>query len=143
MMTHALIGGAIGGVLSGIPILNFLNCCFCALNMAGAGMGVGMFLKANPNERVSAGEAAGSGAISGALSGLIAGVLGLIMNVVLRSVLIEFYKSVLPPDMRRQLVASMGMGVAQIPINIALYAGFGALGGFLAMQFFYKDRRRD
>ncbi len=67
-MKSAAIGGAIGGVLSAIPLLNMLNCCFCLLCMAGAVIGLQLYLKESPNENLSNGGAARSPARSPASS---------------------------------------------------------------------------
>jgi hypothetical protein len=139
MATHALIGGAIGGVISGIPVLGALNCCFCLLNIAGVGIGLSMFLKANPQDKVSGGEAAGAGAISGAVAGFIASIMTLITNLALGPIMASFYRT-LPPDLRRAMVQSAASGIIGIPINLVMFTAFGALGGFLLMQIFWKDR---
>jgi hypothetical protein len=135
----ALIGGGVGGFVSALPILNILNCCFCLLNMGGAALAVSMYLKENPNERLNNQDAALCGGIAGAFAGLVASLLGLIMNLIAAPLLAAFYRS-LPPDIASKIAMSSGWGIIGIPVNIALYGAFGALGGFLAMQLFFKDR---
>jgi hypothetical protein len=134
-----VIGGVIGGVLSSIPGLNFLNCCFCLLNMAGVAIGLSMYLKANPGDKINNGEAASAGAISGAIAGVIAGVSSLIINLLLTSVMASMYRT-LPPEFARIIGQTSVGGVVGIPFNLLLYGAFGALGGFLSMQLFFKDR---
>jgi hypothetical protein len=141
MIGSALLGGLIGGALSAIPLLNLFNCCFCLLNVVGAIAGVALYLRGNPNEKISGGEAALSGAVSGALAGVIAGVGGLIINLMIGSMLASFYRS-LPPDMMRLVAQLTARGVMGIPINLVTYGAFGALGGFLGLQLFYKDRMK-
>jgi len=134
-----LIGGVIGGVLSSIPIISLLNCCFCLPNMAGVAIGLSMFLKSHPQDNLSAGEAAGGGAMAGAVAGLIAGILGLIMNMIVGGMMAGFYRS-MPPQFARAMAQATAGGVMAIPLNLFLYGAMGALGGFLAMQLFFKDR---
>ena len=142
LMVHALIGGAIGGVLSAIPLLSTLNCCFCLLNHVGVGAGLALYLKANPNDRVSAEEAAGAGAISGVVAGFVAGVVGMVMSLMIGSLLSPVYRS-FPRELRQMLtLRSMGGGVVGIPVNMVIYAAFGALGGFVLMQLVFKDRMK-
>lgn len=137
----ALLGGLIGGLLSAVPLLNLLNCCFCLLNMVGAAAGLSFYLKENPQDLVSSGEAALCGSISGAVAGLIAGVLGLITSFALASLLMPFYSGMgLPPDVIASMAPAGARAIFQIPINVISYGGFGALGGFLSMQLFFKDR---
>jgi len=133
------MGGLIGGALSAIPLLNLLNCCFCLLNMAGAVIGVQMYLKANPNEKISNGDAAISGVISGVVAGVISGVVGFVFSLVLGSVLAGLYRNI-SPELGRAFASVGARGAVSIVVNPFLYGGFGALGGFLGMQFFFKDR---
>jgi hypothetical protein len=139
MAVPALIGGAVGGVLSAIPLFNVLNCCFCLLNLVGVGVGLGMFLRSNPNEKVSSADAAAAGAISGAVAGVISSILGMITNLILGSVLAGMYSS-LPREMRQMMMQRAAGGILAIPISVMIFTAFGALGGFLAMQLFWKDR---
>ena len=132
-------GGIIGGVLSAVPVLNILNCCFCMLNLAGAAIGISMFLKENPGN-ISNGDAAFSGAMSGAIAGLIAGVAQFMWSILLGSILAGLYTSTLPLGAARYIMSMSARGVLGI-ITDPIWTGcFGALGGFLAMQMFFKDR---
>jgi hypothetical protein len=135
----ALIGGAVGGVLSAIPLFNVLNCCFCLLNLVGVGIGLAMFFRSNPNEKINAGEAAASGAISGALAGVISSILGVITNLVLGPLLFSMYSS-FPRELRQAMRQSAASGIIGIPVSVLMFTAIGALGGFLAMQLFWKDR---
>lgn len=142
----AAIGGAIGGILSSIPVLDCLNFCFCLLNMAGAVIAVQMYLKENSQERLNNGEAATCGGIAGAIAGLIRGILGLLISMVLGPTLMSFYAKNLPPEvvanMGRSFAGSLGMAIVAIPIYAILYGAFGALGGVLGMSLFFKDRAK-
>jgi hypothetical protein len=126
-------------VLSSIPLVKVLNCCFCLLNLVGVGIGIGMHLKQNPTDKLNAGEAAAAGAISGALAGLISSIASLIMNLIVGSMMYRMYSS-FPREMRDAMGMMMGGGILGIPLGIMMYAAIGALGGFLAMQLFWKDR---
>lgn len=141
----AAIGGAIGGVLSSIPLLNILNCCFCLLCMAGSIIGVQMYLKENPQEQLTNGDAATSGAISGVVTGLIAGILGLIINLITGGANMAALKS-LPPDVARNmgplLAGGIVGGLIMLVVGTIFYTAFGALGGVLGMTLFFKDRAR-
>jgi len=132
-----VIGGIIGGVLSGIPLLNLLNCCFCMLNLAGAAIGLSMYLREHPGESISSGDAAISGTISGAVTGVIAATLGIVVQIALGS-LIASMLGTMPHEVRVAFARQAGSGYAFAAVPV--YAGFGALGGFLSMQLFFKDR---
>jgi hypothetical protein len=140
LVKTAVIGGVIGGVLSSIPFLKALNCCFCLLNMGGAVIGLSMYLKEHPNEKLSTGDAAVSGAISGGVAGVIAGVVGFVLSLVMGAAMAGAYRN-MPANIRGPLIAfATGGGVASIFLAPIFYAAFGALGGFLSMQLFFKER---
>ncbi len=124
-------------MLSAIPLVSALNCCFCLLNMAGAAIGLSLYLKEHPDEKLSGGEGAISGTISGGVAGVIYALLALVMQLALGSIGAGMYRNVhgLPP-----VVLSLLTGGAVGFIMIPVYIGFGALGGFLSMQFIFKDR---
>jgi hypothetical protein len=136
----AVIGGVIGGVLSAIPLVKMLNCCFCLLNMGGAAIGLSLYLKEHPEEKISNGDAAVSGALSGVVAGLITGVVSFVLYLVVGPALMQAYKN-LPSDVRAPLIALFaGGGVTSIVVTPFFYGAFGALGGFLSMQVMFKDR---
>jgi len=138
---HIILGSVFGGLLSAIPILNCLNCLFCLLNIAGIVIALSMYLKANPQDMIGGGEAAGFGAVAGAGAGLIASLVGLLVNMVLGSVIASLMAN-LPGAGRNMMASTAAMGVLFIPVNVILYAAFGALGGFLGMQLFFKSNIR-
>lgn len=138
---HMVLGAVFGGLFSSIPLLNCLNLLFCLLNIAGIALALHLYLKSAPGDTVSNGEAAIFGTISGAGAGLIAGLLGLALNAVMMKALAPFLKE-LGPQVEQQIAAQGAMGLIMVPVNVLLFAGFGALGGFLAMQVFFKARLR-
>ena len=137
---HGLIGGAIGGVASAIPVLNVLNGCFCILVAAGAVMGVKMYLDEHPGEMLSDADGATIGAIAGAVAGVISGVVGMIFSLALASVFASIYAAI--PGAGGMMAGSLMGAIWRIPMAIVVMGGFGALYGFLSMQLFFKDRRR-
>ena len=147
---HIILGSVISGVLCAIPILNCINAIFCLLNMAGIVFALQLYLKANQEDTISNGEAAGFGAAAGAGAGLISGVIGMLISLIFSGLFASLMTS-LPSagsSSSGMLAALPGIGVGgavrvvTIPINIILYAAFGALGAFLGMQLFFKTRIR-
>lgn len=137
---HIIMGAVFGGVLSGIPILNCLNCLFCLLNIAGIVIALSMYLKENPQDMISGAEAAGFGAAAGAGAGLLSSILGLVVNMFLGTFIASLMSNI--PGADRNMMASTAMGALMIPVNIILFTAFGALGGFLGMQLFFKSNIR-
>ena len=68
MLKPTLIGGAVFGVLSGIPIVGALNCLCCAL-VVGAGF-LAAFLYSKECAGMGVGFRAGNGAVVGLVAGL-------------------------------------------------------------------------
>ncbi len=129
-------------MLSAVPLVQALNCCFCMLNLVGAGIGLSMYFKDHPGEKISNGDAAGSGAISGAMAGLIAGIVGLIKSLFVSQAAIHDAVRQLPPDLRPMVMwIAAGGGVLGLIIGPLIYGAFGALGGYLSMLLFFKDRQ--
>lgn len=139
---HAVIGGFIGGVLSSIPLLNILNCCFCLLNGVGAGLGVTLHLKSSTETTMSLGRAAISGAISGAIAGLMATAASAITMWAMGGFFDKIYRDMgVPRDMVKQLTALDAAGLLfQGCFNLVIYPVFGALFAMLTLQLFFQDR---
>ena len=64
---------------------------------------------------------------------------GIITSILLGTMLLQIAKN-LPPQFAAGLAASRGGSFMRLFWGPPLYAAFGALGGFLSMQFFFKDR---
>lgn len=141
LQKHILLGAVFSGIASSIPLLNCLNCLFCILNMGGVALALSMHLKANPEDMLTSGEGALFGLAAGAGAGLIAGLLGLAVNMVMGSALASVLEN-LPEASRQAFAQGTALGVITIPINVVLFAGFGALAGFLGLQLFFKSRIR-
>jgi len=109
------------------------------LNLVGVGAGLAIFFKQNPNEKINAGEAAASGAISGGVAGVLSSIMNVITNLVLGPLLWSMYSS-FPSELRQAMRQSASSGIIGIPVSVIMFTAIGALGGFLAMQLFWKDR---
>jgi len=143
---HIILGGVFGGVLSAIPILSCINCLFCLLNIAGIVFALSLYLKANPSDMLTNGESAGFGAAAGAVAGLIAGIANLLIQPLFSGAMSSLLASIPGMDSipgadssGMNMFGALGAAI-QIPVNIIVYAAFGALGAFLGMMFFFKKR---
>lgn len=150
----AVIGGAIFGVASAIPILSCVNCACCALAIGGGMIAAWLHLKnLGPVDPAPYGE--------GALVGALAGVVGAVVAVGV-SIPFRLMSSMWQPDMSqlnqaltemppeaRQFVEpfmnsmfSGGMGIGalffQLFVGLILYSIFAALGGVLGVAIFHR-----
>jgi hypothetical protein len=132
---HIVLGSVLGGALACVPVLNYLK--FCLPIVLCVVLALWMYLRANPGDRISVGEAAGFGAISGAGAGLIFGVLCPLFFGTATAFRTGRYIDV------DGIFASAGIafGIVFIPLA-AVSAAFGALGAALAMQLLFKPRIR-
>jgi hypothetical protein len=136
----AVLGGVAGGVLSVIPLVSALNCCFFLLVMGGAAVGLSMYLREHPGEKLSSGDAAVSGAISGVVAGVIVSVVGSAIGAVMAVAMPGSLHQL--PSTIRPLVDAMhaGGGTVRLAVGPFLYGVFGALGGYLSMHILFRDR---
>jgi len=143
------IGGVIGGVLSSIPCLSALNCCFCLLIGVGSYLAVKLWLDADASTKLTMGDAAMLGAGSGAIAGVITAVLGALMSLITgpmqQEMMMELFQEL---DVDPQLLAMVdqtgsgamaGLCIGLI-VSPLLYGLFGALWAIAGASLMHKDR---
>src|SRR5215813_11961273 len=155
----ALIGGLIAGILSVIPGINLVNCCFCAWLLVGGAVAAKMLINRTPRPIKS-----GEGAQVGALTGVIAAGIYFIINLalIIFSVGLVFQQKLFArieemsddPQFRETIQKIIEANVNQtprqrlissLPVLIALsvlYVGFSTLGGLLGVALFEKRREQ-
>jgi len=147
MLPPALIGGAVAGVLSGIP---FLNCLCCLWIIGGAVLASYLLAKDSPVSLTS-----GDGAIVGALAGISAAVVDSLVGIPLHGLnvavmrrmmerLSEFAEE-MPSGWETWLDrtgggASITMFLIGLFFSAAIFAALGALGGIIGMSLFGKKK---
>jgi len=147
MLPPALIGGAIAGVLSGIP---FLNCLCCLWIIGGSVLATYLLTKDSPISLTS-----GDGAIVGALAGIVAAVVDSLVGIPLHGLnvavmrrmmerLSEFAEE-MPSGWENWIGrtgggASIAMFLVGLFISAAIFAALGALGGIVGMSLFGKKK---
>src|SRR5512138_191693 len=95
----AIIGGAVLGLLSVIPIVNWVNFCCCLWAILGGLLACRLYIKNSPTP-VSAGEGAIVGALAGVVGAIIVVVIGIPINLLvgqaIRAMLISIVESLNP-----------------------------------------------
>ena len=143
MLTPALLGGAVAGILSGLP---FLNCLCCFWIIGGAVLAAYLLAKESPVSLT-----AGDGAVVGALTGISAAVIDSLVSLPLRGLnlavmrrmfdrLSEFADE-MPSGWETWLDRSSGgFSVAifflGLFLSAAVFAAVGALGGVIGASLF-------
>lgn len=145
MFVPALIGGALGGVLSGIPLLN----CLCCLWIIGGAMLASYILSKNSPVALTAGD----GAIVGIFTGIVAAVIDAIISIPLAAANREFMMSIMekigeytdemPAGWETWLegggaATTLSMQMIGLLISAVVFAALGALGGIIGISLFRK-----
>jgi len=153
----ALVGGLMAGVLSAIPVVGFVNCCFCAWLLIGGAVAAKMLINRTPRPVRS-----GEGALVGALAGLIAAgvysLIGLALAVfnigqrIQEGLFIRLAEMSNDPNLqervRKMIEESANQPQAEklvsalifLVIVSVVYIGFSTLGGLLGVALFEKRR---
>lgn len=144
-LVPALIGGAVAGVLTGIP---FVNCLCCLWVVGGAVLAANLLAKNTPGPLTS-----GDGAIVGALAGIVAAVVDALMKIPFRAVNLGLARQILdrmsgvvedwPSGWEKWLQGSTeGVTAAWfimgLFIGAVIYAVFGLLGGIIGVSLFRR-----
>lgn len=148
----ALYGGIIMGVLSGIPILNFVNCLCCAGIMLGGFMAVYFYknqLTAEMDAMMSS-DALKLGAFAGFFGALASSIIGGLVFLIIGNIGSEMILRILnssgvlnnmPPEARAQMEQSMaqqGFSIIGVVANFIICPLFGLLGGLIGYAVFRK-----
>lgn len=150
----ALIGGAIAGLLSVIPLVSALNICCCAWAIIGGAAATYLYVKSSPNPATAA-DGATLGALAGLVGALIYVVLavpiGLITGGAMTAMMVRAMRGVNPSmaraiEMQAEMMRHESIGyrlgrlfVSAIISGIIL-AVFSTLGGLLGVTFFGKRK---
>jgi hypothetical protein len=141
----AIIGGAILGILTALPVLQ--SCC-CIWAIVGGLVAANIYIKGSPNP-VQPAEGAVVGAIAGAIGAVLIFVLGiplqLIFGTAMASMMGGFIQSADPSQaaqVQEMMAASVGFGRAIL--NALIYSVtaviFSAVGGLLGVALFEKRK---
>jgi len=153
----ALVGGVIAGLLSVIPGLSLVNCCFCAWLLVGGAVAAKMLI-----DRTQRPVKSGEGAQVGAIAGLIAAGIYLVLSLALlvfgigqkftQDLLNRIAGSSGNPDFQEMIQKVIEASANQTPAQrlvsalpglimfAVLFVGFSTLGGLLGVALFEKRR---
>jgi hypothetical protein len=153
----ALIGGVAAGLLSVIPGVSFVNCCFCAWLLVGGAVAAKLLIDRTPRP-VKNGEGAQVGAIAGVIAAGIYLVISLAMIVfgigqeLQLNLLSRIAGMINNPDFQQMMERVIEEARTQTPaqrligalpgliVFAVLSVGFSTLGGLLGVALFEKRR---
>jgi hypothetical protein len=148
----ALYGGIIMGVLSAVPILNFVNCLCCAGTMLGGFMAVYFYKKQLTAEMdaMTNSDGLGLGAFAGLFGAIASTILGGLIFLIVGDIASEMVLRILnssgvlnnmPPESRAQMeqqMAQRGFSIVSVVANFIICPLFGLLGGLIGYAVFRK-----
>jgi hypothetical protein len=147
ILVPACIGGALAGLLSGIPFLN----CLCCLWIIGGAMLASHLLAKDSLVSLTAGD----GAIVGIFTGIVAAVVDALIGIPLHAVNSEVARRIMErlaqytEDMPSGLDAWLEKGAGGVTVSMfflgllfsaVVFAAFGALGGIIGASLFGKKK---
>jgi hypothetical protein len=143
----ALMGGAALGLLSGIPVVNFVNCFCCIWVLAGGGLASWQLNKQRPGT-LTYGDGALVGGLSGLIGAIVATAIGipfmLLMTPERMVGMIERFVPNLPPQARQQLLEGFQLTVSgvliQVLMNVVLFGVFALVGGILTVAILNRKK---
>ena len=141
----ALIGGAVMGALSALPIISAGNCC--CLWMVSGGAVAAYVMQQNQETSITPGD----GALAGLLAGIVGAVIYLVLSIPITILMAPMERVMMerlisssgrmPPEFRQYVGTYMG-GALQVVFGFVFILVFGAifstLGGLLGAAIFKK-----
>lgn len=144
----ALIGGAFIGIISAIPIINWINCFCCAGVIIGGILAVRFY-----NKNLGVFELTSS---DGMTLGLMAGASGALISTILTAMFtggvkqqidkVLEYSSEMPPELEEALLRIQEMGgelffvIVGLVFSLIVYSIFGIIGGLIGVSLFKKKQ---
>jgi hypothetical protein len=143
----ALMGGAALGLLSGIPIVNFVNCFCCIWVLAGGGLASWQLDKQRPGS-LTYGDGALVGGLSGLIGAIVATLVGIPMMLLMTPermiAMIERFAPNLPEQARQQIMEGFQLSLSsillQLVMNIVLFGLFAVIGGILMVAILNRKK---
>jgi len=145
MFTPALIGGALAGILSGIPLIN----CLCCLWIIGGAMLSAYLLSKDSPIRLGVGD----GAIVGVFAGIIAATVDFFVRIPFQAVSEDFLRNMMekfseyaedvPSVWQKWLEGggvetSLTVSLLGLLFAAVIFSILGALGGIIGISLFAK-----
>jgi hypothetical protein len=133
----AAIGGVALGLLSAIPIVNFVNICCCAWALGGGFLAAFLYNKENGGRGITPGDGATLGAIAGGIAAPIYLVIGVPLGILMQGVQVAIFKSAgidIPAEAMGTSILGAIAGGFVGAIVLAIFATLGGLIGSLVYK---------
>lgn len=145
LVMPSLVGGLVMGVLSALPLINFVNACCCLWVVAG-GVVAAYLLQQNQIAPITPDD----GALVGALAGLVGAVVSTVLSLPINLLMAPFQQAMLerlretsgsvPPEFGQLFGSAAGVVATVIGFLFMLVVGpaFSTIGGLIGAMMFRK-----
>ena len=146
----ALWGGGAIGLLTAVPMLNWINCMCCSGVLAGGLVAVYLYRRQlGEGRHISTGDGAVLGLLAGLFGAVVSTLLGLVFNAMLFDSISTMVDGLADPAVREQVAQwreflSTPLAFAGfLLLSLISYAVIGLLGGLLGVSIWGKGDRRE
>jgi hypothetical protein len=152
----AIAGGLVGGLLTAIPGINFVNACCCLWIVLGGMIAARMLIKRSPVLPITSGEGATVGALAGLVGAMIYMVIGVPLGLLVQPIMFDFIRQfgessgdpVARETIRKMVEEFQNQSVGQKLIGAIVYGifyaviiiAFSCVGGIIGVAFFEKRK---
>lgn len=144
----ALIGGALIGIISAIPVLSLVNCFCCAGVIIGGVLAVNLYHKNLGGLELTSSEGVTLGLMAGASGALISTILATMISGGVKHQIDKIleYSSELPPEAEDALIRIQEMGgdlfftIVGLVFSLVVFSIFGIIGGLIAVSIIKKKQ---
>jgi hypothetical protein len=142
----AVTAGAVAGILSAIPFVNFVNLCCCAWAILGGVLAVYLYMK-DAQTPLTPSDGATLGAIAGAVTAAIYLIIGVPIGYMLGNTMMSFMTDFIARNdpaqaeaLRQQMEASQSIGKAILQglLGAIILLVFSTIGGLIGSAIFGK-----
>ena len=144
-LVPAVWGGLLIGVISGVPVLNFINCACCAGVIAGGILAVYIYRNnIDPTEPLIMGDGAVLGLLAGVFGAVIGSILDGLFGVMTYDFLLKASEYIDDPELKGILesfdpkIMGPGIFILGFLFDLVIDCVFGLLGGLLGIALLVK-----
>ncbi len=146
-LVPAVWGGLVIGLLTGVPILNFINCACCAGILIGGALPVYLYRRQlGPDQRIEMGEGASLGLLAGLFGAVLATALSAGFGPFSRDFFYQMSSYTSNPEIQELLdninpeMISRGFVLISFLTSIVIDCIFGLFGGLIGVAFWGKPK---
>jgi|GEM_PF-187913 len=146
-LVPAAWGGLIIGLLTGVPILNFINCACCAGVLIGGAVPVYLYRRQlDPDQRIEMGEGASLGLLAGLFGAVLATALSAAFGPMSRDFFYEMSSYTSNPELQELFnninpeMMSRGFVLISFLMSIVIDCIFGLFGGLIGVALWGKPK---